>query len=322
MEGSMPFYAKVVILALIQGAAELLPVSSSAHVILAQKLMDLDPSKPDMVFLLIMLHTGTMFAAIVYFWSGWKAILFAPTKADNDGLDLAGAALQPGGAAPEGAKDVNHVPPSPMSGRRFLGMIVLATAATGVLGLGLQFLIERVVLEKMMGRAHGEVEELFKSLPLIGAALTAAGLLILASSRYQWTGGVLSVRTALFIGLVQGLCLPFRGFSRSGATISTALACGVPRRFAEEFSFALAVVLTPPIIVRQTWKLLDSREAAGAHLLDLLLPGLVGMVLAFLSGLAALRLLSAVLEGGHWAYFGVYCLVFAGVMFVAAWCGL
>jgi undecaprenyl-diphosphatase len=317
----MPFYAKVVILALIQGAAELLPVSSSAHVILAQKLMDLDPSKPDMVFLLIMLHTGTMFAAIVYFWSGWKAILFAPSKADR-GPDLARAALQPDGAAPEGEKGVNEVPPSTISGRRFLSMIVLATAATGVLGLGLQFLIERIVLEHMLGRAHGEVEELFKSLPLIGAALTAAGLLILASSRCQWTGGVLSARTALIIGLVQGLCLPFRGFSRSGATISTALACGVPRRFAEEFSFALAVVLTPPIIVRQTWKLLDSREAAGAHLLDLLLPGLVGMVLAFLSGLAALRLLSAVLEGGHWAFFGVYCLAFAGVMFVAAWCGL
>jgi len=44
--------------------------------------------------------------------------------------------------------------------------------------------------------------------------------------------------------------------------------CGLPRRFAEEFSFALAVVLTPPLIVRQTWKLLKSPEAADAHLFD------------------------------------------------------
>src|SRR4030095_7577915 len=106
---------------------------------------------------------------------------------------------------------------------------------------------------------------------------------------------------------------PFRGFSRSGATISVGLMAGLPRRFAEEFSFALAVVLTPPLIVRQTWKLLKSPEAADAHLFDLLLPGLVGMVLAFLSGLVALRVLSAVLEGGRWSYFGVYCLLFAGV---------
>jgi undecaprenyl-diphosphatase len=288
----MEFY-KVLILSVIQGAAELLPVSSSAHVILAQKLMGLDPSRPSMVFLLLMLHTGTMFAAIVYFWSAWKALLFPPAE-------------------------------RPSAGRRFVVMIVLATAVTGVLGLGLQYLIERVVLEKMLGHPQGEVEQLFKSLPLIGAALTAAGLLILVSSRFDQPGQrrELTPVVAVLIGLVQGLCLPFRGFSRSGATISVGLLSRLPRRFAEEFSFALAVVLTPPLIVRQTWKLLDSREAAGMPLLDLLLPGLVGMVLSFVAGLAALRLLSAVLEGGHWAIFGLYCLAFAAVIFVAAWSGL
>jgi undecaprenyl-diphosphatase len=289
----MDFYVKVLILALIQGAAELLPVSSSAHVILAEKLMGLEPSKPSMVFLLIMLHTGTMFAAIVYFWSGWKAILFPP----------------------EGA---------PGAGWRFLGMIVLATAVTGFLGLGLKYLIERVVLERLLHHPRGEVEELFESLPLIGAALTAAGLLILWSSRHDRADrcAALTPGTAVLVGLIQGLCLPFRGFSRSGATISVGLMTGLPRKFAEEFSFALAVVLTPPLIVRQTWKLLNSPESSDAHLFDLLLPGLVGMGLSFLSGLAALRLLSAVLEGGRWAYFGVYCLVFAGIVFFAAWWGI
>jgi undecaprenyl-diphosphatase len=288
----MELYAKIVVLALIQGAAELLPVSSSAHVILAQKLMGLDPSSPSMVFLLIMLHTGTMFAAIGYFWSGWKAMLFPPH-------------------GPAGA------------GRHFLIMIVIATAATGMLGLGLQFLIERVVLERLLGHPRGEIEQLFKSLPLIGIALMAAGIVILVSSRLDRADqrGELTTRCALLIGLVQGLCLPFRGFSRSGATISTGLMAGLPRRLAEEFSFALAVVLTPPLIVRQTWKLLQSSEAAETQVLELFLPGIVGMVLAFLSGLAALRLLSAVLEGGHWAYFGVYCLGFAGIVFAAAWWG-
>jgi undecaprenyl-diphosphatase len=290
----MEFYAKVFVLSLIQGAAELLPVSSSAHVILAAKLMHMEEmDQPSMVFLLIMLHTGTMFATIIYFWSAWKALLFPPPE-------RAGA------------------------GRRFVGMIVLATAVTGVLGLGLQYLIERVVLERLLGHPQGEVEQLFKSLPLVGAALTAAGLLILISSRFDRAdrrGGLTPV-AAVLIGLVQGLCLPFRGFSRSGATISTGLIAGLPRQFSEQFSFALAVVLTPPLIVRQTWKLLQSPGAAEAHLVDLLLPGVVGMGLAFLSGLVALRLLSAVLEGGRWAYFGIYCLGFAGVVLVAAWCGL
>ena len=70
-------YIQVLILALIQGACELLPVSSSAHVIVAEKLMGLDPSSPEMTMLLVMLHTGTMFAVIVYFWRRWQSDYFS-----------------------------------------------------------------------------------------------------------------------------------------------------------------------------------------------------------------------------------------------------
>ena len=79
----MPSFFQVLILALIQGACELLPISSSAHVIAAEKLMGLDPSSPEMTMLLVMLHTGTMFAVIVYFWRGWHAIIFAARKTEG-----------------------------------------------------------------------------------------------------------------------------------------------------------------------------------------------------------------------------------------------
>ncbi len=69
-------FLHVIILAIVQGLAELLPVSSSAHVVVAEKLMGMDPSSPEMTLLLVMLHTGTMFAVIVYFWKRWhKAFL-------------------------------------------------------------------------------------------------------------------------------------------------------------------------------------------------------------------------------------------------------
>lgn len=68
---------QILILAIVQGLAELLPVSSSAHVIAAEKLMGLDPTAPPMTLLLVMLHTGTMFAVIVYFWQAWRATYFA-----------------------------------------------------------------------------------------------------------------------------------------------------------------------------------------------------------------------------------------------------
>src|ERR1700753_3285988 len=76
----MPFL-KILVLAIVQGLAELLPVSSSAHVVVAEKLMHLDPSSPEMTLVLVMLHTGTMFAVIVYFWNQWKRTYFAGADA-------------------------------------------------------------------------------------------------------------------------------------------------------------------------------------------------------------------------------------------------
>src|SRR6204780_1255054 len=79
-------FIQILILALIQGACELLPVSSSAHVIAAEKLMGLDPSSPEMTMLLVMLHTGTMFAVIAYFWNGWRRNYFSSGLKFNDFL--------------------------------------------------------------------------------------------------------------------------------------------------------------------------------------------------------------------------------------------
>jgi undecaprenyl-diphosphatase len=268
---------QVLILALVQGFCELLPVSSSAHVIMAEKLMGLDPTAPSMTLLLVALHTGTMFAVIVYFWREWKASYFSS----------AGAFA------------------------RNAGWIVLATVATGAVGLALLKL-----LPGMLGvSAEGfEVEQLFGNPRLIAGALATAGLLIGAAGLLTRarTGHVpLGAVSALGIGVVQGLCLPFRGFSRSGATISTGLLFGIARQKAEEFSFALAVVLTPAVIVKELHRFLKAHAAAGLDgggLFQLAWPSVVGMGLSFLAGLVALRWLSRWLEHGRWHYFGFYCL--------------
>src|SRR5260370_38559204 len=74
----MEDYINILILAVIQGAAELLPVPRSASGIFAMDLMKKTPSDPKETFLLIMLHTGTMFAVIVYFWPRWRPLLLPP----------------------------------------------------------------------------------------------------------------------------------------------------------------------------------------------------------------------------------------------------
>ena len=277
---------QILILGLVQGAAELLPVSSSAHVIVVEKLMGLDASSPEMTFLLVMLHTGTMFAVIVYFWNAWRLSYFSSTEVFW-----------------KTAKQV-----------------IVATVLTAIIGLALQQVIEKVFLK---GSPNTDVETLFSQLPLIGAALLAAGLLIIVAGLREPSrldAKDVSTIAASWIGAVQGLCLPFRGFSRSGATISTGLLLGVGKRRMEEFSFALAVVITPPVIVREFWRLIKAHpEVSKAdHLVPLALPGIIGMVASFVAGLLALRLLSRWLETGRWKLFGVYCILFAVVVFALA----
>src|SRR3982074_2137321 len=133
---------QVIILALVQGLAELLPVSSSAHVVVAEKLMGLDPSSPQMTLLLVMLHTGTMFAVIVYFWNQWKRAYFSSAHAFQ----------------------------------RFPIRGIWATALTGILGEVIKKIIEKTMFK---GAEKAEIELLFSRLDLIAPALAAAGVMIL-----------------------------------------------------------------------------------------------------------------------------------------------
>ena len=275
-------FLKVLILAVVQGACELLPVSSSAHVILAEKIMGLNPAAPEMTLLLVMLHTGTMLAVMAYFWRAWWNRYFGSKAACW----------------------------------QFARLVAVATALTGIVGIALMLFIEHVV---MRGSAHAEVEQLFGNVYVIAAGLSSVGVMIIFSEKRQRATGEshpLGVSQSAWIGAVQGLCLPFRGFSRSGATISTGLFLSLDKERVEEFSFALAVILTPAVIVKEGYRLLKahagSLTAAGSFI-DLTWPSMVGMLFSFVAGLIALKWLSRWLERGRWHLFGYYCL-FAAVL--------
>jgi undecaprenyl-diphosphatase len=292
----MPIF-QVVILAIVQGLAELLPVSSSAHVVVAEKLLGLDPSSPQMTLVLVMLHTGTMFAVIAYFWNQWKKSYFATAD----------------------------------SFKRVLIRIIWATLLTGVIGEAIIKIIEKTAFK---GAPKAEIELLFGRLDLVAPALAAAGVIILIAGLLEKrrmgafvdhsadlrAGATVTMRQAGWIGAVQGLCLPFRGFSRSGATISAGMLVGATKERAERFSFALAVVLTPPVVARELLRLLKATheaKAAGSPI-DLhgtLMSALLGAVFSFVAGLVALKWLSSWLESGRWYLFGIYCLVASCVVF-------
>jgi undecaprenyl-diphosphatase len=289
----------VIVLAIVQGLAELLPVSSSAHVVVAEKLMGLDPSSPQMTLLLVMLHTGTMLAVIVYFWKQWRQTYFSSADAF----------------------------------KRFAVRLVWATALTGAVGEALIKVIEHTLFK---GAPKAQIEDLFGRLDLIAPALAAAAILILiaglrkdgagdaeesqSGSITQRPSGSVTMGQAGWMGFVQGLALPFRGFSRSGSTISTGMLVGAAKERAERFSFALAVVLTPAVVAQEALRLLKATHAAAATGAPIDLHGtvamtLMGAVFSFLAGLVALQWLSSWLENGRWYLFGIYCLVASGVVF-------
>jgi len=248
---------QVIILAVVQGLAELLPVSSSAHVVVVEKLMGLDPSSPPMTLLLVMLHTGTMAAVILYFWQGWRSTYFRSMSAFKE----------------------------------VAGKIILATAFTGLVGEAIIKVIEKTLFR---GVKDAQIEDLFGHLDVIAPALALAAVLILLAGLYAERGSMsatkespaLDIRQAGLIGMVQGVCLPFRGFSRSGATISV----------------GIRLVHTKPT------------DGTG-DLLSAFAPSLLGAAFAFLAGLVALKWLSSWLEGGRWYLFGIYCLIAAAVVF-------
>jgi undecaprenyl-diphosphatase len=278
-------FLKIIVLAIVQGLAELLPVSSSAHVVVAEKLMGLDPSTPSMTLLLVMLHTGTMIAVILYFWRRWRATYFS----------------------------------SMAQFKRTAVQVIIATALTGVIGVALKVLIERTAFRDA---PHAQIEDLFSHLELIAPALAAGGILILVAGlregRARRAAGApedLTTGQASLMGAIQGLCLPFRGFSRSGATISTGMLAGAVKARVEDFSFALAVVLTPAVDARELVRVVKSAHEGGTSALAaIVVPSLVGALCAFLAGLVALKWLSGWLENGRWYLFGIYCLVAAAAV--------
>ncbi len=295
LNSNMPI-VKVIILAIVQGLAELLPVSSSAHVVVAEKLMGLNPSSPQMTLLLVMLHTGTMFAVIAFFWNKWKQAYFSSGEAFKS----------------------------------FAGLVIWATLLTGIVGEAIKKIIEKTLFR---GAEKAEIEQLFSHLELIAPALAAVGLVILISGLLEKrqrqmkdttstsrTEGAVSTSQAGWMGIVQGLALPFRGFSRSGSTISAGMLVGAAKDRAEEFSFAMAVVLTPPVVALEVVRLLKASHAAAAvgTPIDLhasVVTSLLGMVFSFVAGMIALKWLSSWLETGRWYLFGIYCLIASSVVF-------
>jgi len=257
----MADWLQSLILGIIQGLTEFLPVSSSGHLVLFQAwLGDTFFASGDEVFFDLVLHVGTLLPVLWFYRADVAAIARSP---------MAGPGLKEAG----GLMAWLRAEPS----RWVAAMVVVATIPTGLIG---------VLLEE-------QFEHLFSTVTPVCIALLCTGALLL-STRWipERTDGTvaLTLRTALLIGLAQGLAIT-PGISRSGSTIAIALFLGFDRDLAARFSFLASI---PAILGAVVLKSRDGFSVADG---DWFAVG-VGFVAAFVVGYGALVMLVAIVKRG------------------------
>lgn len=264
-------FLEAILLGILQGLTEFLPISSSGHLVLAQTFLGL---KEPLVFFDVMLHVGTLAAVLVVYR---EAI----------------GKLAIGGLSTLGSSQFWREPRAGFNAStelKFIWLILLGSIPTGVIA----------VLFKT------ELESFFDEVRFVSIMLILTGVILqLPRLRKQGMGSsdasTESLKTwhAPLIGIAQG-CAITPGISRSGTTISLALFLGIPAKTAAEYSFLLSI---PAILGAVVLKIRD----VGDTTIPLYIVG-AGMLAAFIVGYIALRLLLVVLNRGKFSLFSYYCI--------------
>ena len=257
-----------VVLGLIQGIAEFLPISSSGHLAIAEQLLGMKGVSDIPEFFDVLLHLGTLLAVFVAYWDDICAMVsefFA------------------------GIRDIAHrstptpVPPA----RRMILLLILGT---------LPLLLVLPVKDT--------VESLSGNMYFVGGALIVTGCLLFASDRVKKgrkSEKNATVADVLLVGCAQAIAT-CPGISRSGTTITAGCFLGFERKFAVRFSFLLSI---PAVLGANILALKDALEAdvdwASVPVY------LVGVAVAAVSGYLSIRLLRYVADKGRFGAFAYYC---------------
>jgi undecaprenyl-diphosphatase len=265
---------KTIFLGIIQGLTEVLPISSSGHLVIFQNLIGLkDPE----LLLDIALHVGTLFAVLIFFRTDIKIML-------AESIDFAGKVFRE-------RMPINKIRQSPYAALAL--WVLLGTIPTAIIGLII----------------NSFSHILFGSARFVGLMLIVTGI-ILGISRlipdHIKNKKQIGFISAIAVGLVQGAAV-IPGISRSGATIVCGLFFGLDREMAGKFSFLLSV----PAIIGASLLKFDIVEIAYIGIIPLL----TGILVSFLVGLIALKIMMGMLKKGNLYYFAPYCFM-AGILVI------
>ncbi len=266
---------ELVLLGIVQGLTEFLPISSDGHLALAQRLFGAE--SPSLA-ITVALHAGTLAAVVVYFRG-----------------DL--------------ARIVRSLPAvlarkAPVADRRLAWAIAVGSVPTAILGLALKGPTAVMSEDLLAIAACLSVSGLWNGIVVLRArGMPAAGATGASGTRGAET---LSAADALAIGAVQGLAV-LPGLSRSASTIGMGVALGLSRDVAARFSFLLSLPAVAGAL------LLEAKDLSGLPA-EAIVPVAVGVAVSFAVGMLALRLLFAVLRRGRFDLFAYYCFALAAFL--------
>ena len=257
-----------IILGLIQGLAEFLPISSSGHLAIAGHLLSSFHAEDIPPFFDVLLHLGTLVAVFIAYWGEIWDMILEFFRAIGD---LAhGVSTRP-------------VPPA----RRMILLIIVGTLPL--------FVILPV---------KDAIESLSDNLLFVGAALIVTGVLLFVSDRVRKgrkTEKSATMLDALLVGAAQAAAT-CPGLSRSGTTITAGCLRGFERKFAVRYSFLMSI----PAVLGAN--ILTLKDALGAGIIWEDVPVyIVGIVVAAVSGYFCIRLLKMIADKGKFGWFAYYC---------------
>ena len=269
---------KAIILGIVQGITEFLPISSSGHLSLFQHFLNVD-GEGSLLFS-VLLHLGTLIAVFVVFHKTIFELIV-----DAFGL----------------IKDIftGKFKFRQLEGRKKM-LVMFVFSCLPLLLLLIPVGNDMKLMDVLGGLSEDD------SILVEGFCFLFTGFLLLAStyiSKKKTLSREVNTLDAFAIGIAQVFAAGFPGISRSGSTISTGMICGVSKENMVEYSFILGI---PAIIVANAVELKDAVET-GAQLE--LLPTVIGVIVAAVVGVACIKLLQWILKKDMWKYFGFYCLI-------------
>lgn len=281
---------KAIVMGIVQGVCEFLPVSSSGHLAIFKQILGINTDTG--LLFDVMLHFGTLVAIFIVYWKDVKELIVEGFKIlfsiiANIGLFIANIFK-----GKDNKKSYYQICTTPY--RRFVLLVIVSTIPTGIIGIIFKDFIE------------------YASTTLIipGLMLIITGILLLIADKAKngtITNDNASFKSAAIIGTAQGFAtLP--GLSRSGTTITSCLLCGYNKEFAVKYSFIMSI---PAVLGSVVLELKDITTVS--ILSSEVYCYIVGMIVAGIVGYVCILTMLKIVRGKKFYGFSIYCFIVGAV---------